>query len=84
MGAAIFYLSMPAETMDNGTWYWLARLNESFTVLMSPGKGRVYDIHYFYAPANTTLILKMTLPQILADPYMQVMGERFVAGAQGV
>lgn len=82
MGAAIFYLSMPAETMDNGTWYWLARLNESFTVLMSPGKGRVYDIHYFYAPANTTLILKMTLPQILADPYMQVMGERFVAGAQ--
>lgn len=82
MGAAIFYLSMPAETMDNGTWYWLARLNESFTVLMAPGKGRVYDIHYFYAPANTTLILKMTLPQILADPYMQVMGERFVAGAQ--
>ena len=82
MGAAIFYLSMPAETMDNGTWYWLARLNESFTVLMSPGKGRVYDIHYFYAPANTTLILKMTLPQILDDPYMQVMGERFVAGAQ--
>lgn len=82
MGATIFYLSMPAETMDNGTWYWLARLNESFTVLMSPGKGRIYDIHYFYAPANTTLILKMTLPQILADPYMQVMGERFAAGAQ--
>jgi type IV conjugative transfer system coupling protein TraD len=82
VGAAIFYFSTPSETLDNGTWYWLARINESFTLLMSPGKGRVYDIHYFYAPANTTLTLKMTMQQILTDPYMQVMGQRMADSMQ--
>lgn len=82
LGAAILYFSTPSETMDNGTWYWIARLNESFAVLMSPGKGRVYDIHYFYAPAKTTLILKMTMQQILTDAYMQVMGQRLADSVQ--
>ncbi|MDQ4429088.1 type IV conjugative transfer system coupling protein TraD [Yokenella regensburgei] len=82
LGAAIFYLSTPSETMDNGTWYWISRINESFTILMSPGKGRVYDIHYYYAPANTMLTLKMSMQQILADPYMQVMGQRMADSIQ--
>lgn len=82
LGAAIFYFSTPSETMDNGTWYWIARLNESFAILMSPGKGRVYDIHYFYAPTGSTLILKMTMQQILTDAYMQVMGQRLADSAQ--
>lgn len=82
LGSAIFYLSTPSEVMDNGTWYWLARVNESFTILMSPGKGRVYDIHYYYAPANTILTLKMTMQQILVDPYMLVMGQRLADSVQ--
>ncbi|EJG2388476.1 type IV conjugative transfer system coupling protein TraD [Kluyvera ascorbata] len=82
LGSAIFYLSTPSEVMDNGTWYWLARINESFTVLMTPGKGRVYDIHYYYAPANTILTLKMTMQQILVDPYMLVMGQRLADSVQ--
>lgn len=82
IGGAIFYLSTPSEVMDNGTWYWLARINESFTILMTPGKGRVYDIHYFYAPANTVLTLKMTMEQILVDPYMLVMGQRLADSIQ--
>jgi type IV conjugative transfer system coupling protein TraD len=76
LGALIFYLTTPSEMLDNGTWYWIARVNESFSILTSPGKGRGYDIHYFYAPTNSTLILKMTMQQILSDPYMQVMGQR--------
>lgn len=82
LGSAIFYLSTPSEVMDNGTWYWLARVNESFTILMSPGKGRVYEIHYYYAPANTILTLKMTMQQILVDPYMLVMGQRLADSVQ--
>lgn len=82
IGGAIFYFSTPSEVMDNGTWYWLARINESFTILMTPGKGRVYDIHYFYAPANTVLTLKMTMQQILVDPYMLVMGQRLADSLQ--
>ncbi|MFK3662742.1 type IV conjugative transfer system coupling protein TraD [Scandinavium sp. NPDC088450] len=82
LSGTMFFYFTPAETLDNGTWFWLAKLNESFTALIPPGKGRVYDIHYFYAQANTTVILKMTLQQILTDPYMQVMGQRLAENAQ--
>lgn len=82
LGALIFYFSTPSEMMDNGTWYWLSRLNESFAALIAPGKGRVYDIHYYYAPTGATLILKMTMQQILTDPYMQVMGQRLADSVQ--
>lgn len=77
LGAIIFLLKTPQELLENGTWYWFANLNASFADLIPAGKGKFYDIHYFYAPANSTLTLKMTLQQMLTDPYMKVMGERY-------
>lgn len=77
LGAIIFLLKTPQELLENGAWYWFANLNATFADLIPAGKGKFYDIHYFYAPANSTLTLKMTMQQMLTDPYMQVMGERF-------
>ncbi|EGT5679753.1 type IV conjugative transfer system coupling protein TraD, partial [Cronobacter dublinensis subsp. dublinensis] len=79
LGAIIFLLKTPQELLENGAWYWFANMNSTFADLMPAGNGRFYDIHYFYAPANRTLTLKMTLQQMLTDPYMTVMGERFAA-----
>ncbi|UXY13553.1 type IV conjugative transfer system coupling protein TraD (plasmid) [Kosakonia sp. ML.JS2a] len=82
VASAIFLWSTPQETIDNGSWYWFARFNESFINLMPAGKGKFYDIHYYYARTNTTLTLKMTLQQMLVDPYMQFMGNRLADNLQ--
>jgi len=78
----VFLWRTPQEMIDNGSLYWFARINESFISLMAPGKGKFYDVHYFYAQTNTTLTLKMTLQQMLADPYMQFMGNRLADSLQ--
>ncbi|MEY8712317.1 type IV conjugative transfer system coupling protein TraD [Mangrovibacter phragmitis] len=76
LAGALFFILTPKETLDNGLWYWYASLNHSFIQLMSPGAGRFYTITYWYAPTATTYHLKMTLEQMLTDPYMQAMGAR--------
>lgn len=80
--ACLFFWLTPQEMLDNGSWYWFARVNESFIDLMPAGQGKFYEIHYFYAPTSTTLTLKMTLQQMLKDPYMQFMGDRLAGHLQ--
>ncbi|MHA0984958.1 type IV conjugative transfer system coupling protein TraD [Kosakonia cowanii] len=80
--ACLFFWLTPQEMLDNGSWYWFARVNESFIDLMPAGQGKFYDIHYFYAPTSTTMTLKMTLQQMLKDPYMQFMGDRLAGHLQ--
>jgi hypothetical protein len=54
------------------------------------GTPKIYDVHYWYAPTATAMVLKMTLPQIYTDPYMQAMGDQcltelqWAAGASGL
>lgn len=75
--SAIFFWRIPQETLDNGSLWWFASLNSSFINLMpASGTPGVYDVHYWYAPTATSMVLKMTLPQIYTDPYMQAMGEQ--------
>lgn len=82
IAGALFLSFTSQEMIDNGSWYWFARLNESFIDLMPAGKGKFYDIHYYYAATNTTLTLKMTLQQMLTDPYMQFMGDQLAGHLQ--
>jgi len=82
IAGALFLSFTSQEMIDNGSWYWFARLNESFIDLMPAGKGKFYDIHYYYAATDTTLTLKMTLRQMLTDPYMQFMGEQLAGHLQ--
>lgn len=82
LASVIFLLRTPQEVLDNGSLYWFAWMNSSFLDLIPAGQGKLYDIHYFYAPTGTALIIKMTLPQMLTDAYMQVMGDRVLAQLQ--
>lgn len=88
---AIFLWRIPQEALDNGSLWWFASINSSFIDLMpSSGTPKIYDVHYWYAPTATAMVLKMTLPQIYTDPYMQAMGDQclrelqWAAGASGL
>ncbi|EGN2451086.1 type IV conjugative transfer system coupling protein TraD [Salmonella enterica] len=82
LASAIFFWRIPQETLDNGSLWWFASINSSFLDLMPPGAPKVYDIHYWYAPTQTQMVLKMTLVQIYTDPYMKVMGEQLFSELQ--
>lgn len=88
---AIFLWRIPQEALDNGSLWWFASINSSFIDLMpASGTPKIYDVHYWYAPTATAMVLKMTLPQIYTDPYMQAMGDQclrelhWAAGASGL
>lgn len=88
---AIFLWRIPQEALDNGSLWWFASINSSFIDLMpASGTPKIYDVHYWYAPTATAMVLKMTLPQIYTDPYMQAMGDlclrelQWAAGASGI
>lgn len=88
---AIFLWRIPEEALDNGSLWWFASINSSFIDLMpASGTPKIYDVHYWYAPTATAMVLKMTLPQIYTDPYMQAMGDQclrelhWAAGASGL
>ncbi len=89
--SVIFLWRIPREAVDNGSLWWFASINSSFIDLMpATGTPKIYDVHYWYAPTATAMVLKMTLPQIYADPYMQAMGDlllrelQWAAGASGI
>ncbi|HCM9111359.1 MULTISPECIES: type IV conjugative transfer system coupling protein TraD [Enterobacteriaceae] len=89
--SAIFFWRIPQETLNNGSLWWFAWMNSSFIDLMpATGTPTIYDVHYWYAPTATAMVLNMTLPQIYSDPYMQVMGDQclreleWAAGASGI
>lgn len=88
---AIFLWRIPQEALDNGSLWWFASINSSFIDLMpATGTPKIYDVHYWYAPTATMMVLKMTLPQIYTDLYMQEMGNQcltelqWAAGASGL
>lgn len=46
------------------------------------GTPKIYDVHYWYAPTQTHMVLKMTLPQIYGDAYMKAMGDQVFSELQ--
>lgn len=82
LASAIFFWRIPQETLDNGSLWWFAWINSSFIDLMPASAPRTYDIHYWYAPTQTPMVLKMTLAQIFTDPYMTAMGDQVLSELQ--
>lgn len=82
LASAIFFWRIPQETLDNGSLWWFAWINSSFIDLMPASAPKIYDIHYWYAPTQMSMVLKMTLAQIFTDPYMTVMGEQILSELQ--
>lgn len=83
LASAIFFWRIPQETFDNGSLWWFASINSSFIDLMpATGTPKIYDVHYWYAPTQTHMVLKMTLPQIYGDAYMKAMGDQVFSELQ--
>ncbi|WP_370968025.1 type IV conjugative transfer system coupling protein TraD [Enterobacter wuhouensis] len=82
LASAIFFWRIPQETLDNGSLWWFAWMNSSFIDLIPASAPKLYDIHYWYAPTQTPMLLKMTLTQIFTDPYMTAMGDQVLSELQ--
>ncbi|HBC6265540.1 type IV conjugative transfer system coupling protein TraD [Citrobacter freundii] len=83
LASAIFFWRIPQDTFDNGSLWWFASINSSFIDLMpATGTPKIYDVHYWYAPTQTHMVLKMTLPQIYGDAYMKAMGDQVFSELQ--
>lgn len=64
------------EIIKNGSWYWFADLNKGlFSSFGGNAQQTSYPIQYYYPPTNTTYTIKMTMLQMLADPYMKMKGQ---------
>lgn len=72
----------PTEVLRNGMWYWFAELNNSFLALSENADTKYYDILYFSPDKGTTYTLKMSLAQMLKDPYMVWVGEKLLTNIQ--
>lgn len=72
----------PLEVIRNGSWYWFANSSASFVNLMGPTSPTLYNIEYYSAANNLTYTLKMSLAQMLTDPYMAWVGEKLLSNIQ--
>lgn len=72
----------PLEVIRNGSWYWFANSSASFVNLMGPTSPTLYNIEYYSAANNLTYTLKMSLAQMLTDPYMVWVGEKLLSHIQ--
>lgn len=82
LATVIFFWRIPQETLDNGSLWWFAWMNNSFIDLMPGSTPKIYDVHYWYAPTGTPMLLKMTLAQVFKDPYMIAMSEQLLSELQ--
>lgn len=82
LATVIFFWRIPQETLDNGSLWWFAWMNNSFIDLMPGSAPKIYDVHYWYAPTGTPMVLKMTLAQVFKDPYMIAMSEQLLSELQ--
>lgn len=72
----------PLEVIRNGSWYWFANSSASFVNLMGPTSPTLYNIEYYSAANNLTYTLRMSLAQMLTDPYMVWVGEKLLSHIQ--
>lgn len=72
----------PLEVIRNGSWYWFANSSASFVNLMGPTSPTLYNIEYYSVANNLTYTLKMSLAQMLTDPYMVWVGEKLLSHIQ--
>lgn len=76
--AGVFWAVTPADVLNNGYWYWTGRLLSSFVPLMNPKSPATWDISWHCNASETLCTTKLTLGQLLADPWMQSMGGQLV------
>lgn len=74
----VFWAVTSADVLNNGYWYWTGRLLSSFVPLMNPKSPATWDISWHCNSGIQLCTTKLTLGQLLADPWMQSMGGQLV------
>ncbi|MFD3241926.1 type IV conjugative transfer system coupling protein TraD [Rahnella perminowiae] len=74
----VFWAVTSADVLNNGFWYWTGRLFSSFVPLMNPKSPATWDISWHCNSGIQLCTTKLTLGQLLADPWMQSMGGQLV------
>ncbi|MBP2200601.1 type IV conjugative transfer system coupling protein TraD [Pantoea cypripedii] len=77
--ALLFWLTTPDDVLRNGFWYWAAWPSHSLLGLAPGTTTATWDILWHCGDGTSVCTTKMTPVQLLADPWMQAMGDAFVA-----
>ncbi|PKE27588.1 type IV conjugative transfer system coupling protein TraD [Rahnella sp. AA] len=76
--AGVFWAVTAADVLNNGYWYWVGRFFSGFVPLMNPKSPATWDISWHCNPGPALCTTKLTLAQLLADPWMQSMGGQLI------
>ncbi|MEJ5174672.1 type IV conjugative transfer system coupling protein TraD [Erwinia sp. MYb416] len=74
MTGLIFWGITPDDTLRNGFWHWTGRMFYSLVPLMNPSSPATWDILYHCGDGTELCKAKLTLAQVIADPWMREMG----------
>jgi len=69
-----FWGITPDDTLRNGFWHWTGRMFSSLVPLMNPSSPATWDILYHCGDGAQLCRAKLTLAQVIADPWMREMG----------
>ncbi|OWS72902.1 type IV conjugative transfer system coupling protein TraD, partial [Pantoea sp. VS1] len=71
---AAFWLVTPEDALRNGFWYGGASLFSGFVPLMNPSGAATWDVTWHCGTGARLCTAKLTLAQLLTDPWMQQQG----------
>ncbi|MEI2630718.1 type IV conjugative transfer system coupling protein TraD [Erwinia aphidicola] len=74
MTGLIFWGITPDDTLRNGFWHWTGQMFSSLVPLMNPSSPATWDILYHCGDGKQLCKAKLTLAQVIADPWMREMG----------
>lgn len=74
MTGLIFWGITPDDTLRNGFWHWTGRMFSSLVPLMNPSSPATWNILYHCGDGTQLCKTKLTLAQVIADPWMREMG----------
>lgn len=74
MTGLLFWGVTPDDTLRNGFWHWTGRMFSSLVPLMNPASPATWDILYHCGDGTQLCKAKLTLAQVIADPWMREMG----------
>ena len=74
MTAVITWAVTPGDALRNGLWYWCASANAGLLPLMDGKSVATWDVVWTCA-GQKTCTTKMTLAQVIADPWMKMMAD---------
>jgi len=74
MTGLIFWGITPDDTLRNGFWHWTGRMFSSLVPLMNPSSPATWDVLYHCGDGKQLCKAKLTLAQVIADPWMREMG----------